>query len=441
MKRIFRVMWNSEKAQVSKEYENWTKQQLIEKIKELESTPTDQGSSNASDTNKNPAGPSASKTTQKKEKKPFDFTNTNSRFVAIKFAYLGWNYNGLSYQFEPTPLPTVEEEILKALTKAKLIKEAEPGCCDFSRCGRTDKGVSAMNQVISLKVRSTLRPEEQQLVENDNKEIPYLAILNSMLPSDIRITAICLRPPPKFDARFSCDYRHYRYIIKREGLDIDLMNEAAKLYKGGHDFRNFCKIDGSKQITNYRREVHDSKIIPLDDEFVIYDLKGSAFLWHQVRSMVAVLLLIGQRLESPSLITELLDVEKYPAKPNYEMANDIPLILYDCVFPEMEWLTPLHFVTFNKNLKEYGRLKGYVLDHQLKAHVGKIMRDIVVQDEDKIKSPHVAGAMNVGDGRGRNFKKYIPILERDFGDSYQVVNERHLQKKKRKTESIESASI
>ena len=31
------------------------------------------------------------------------------RFVAFKFAYLGWNYNGLALQLEPTPLPTVEE--------------------------------------------------------------------------------------------------------------------------------------------------------------------------------------------------------------------------------------------------------------------------------------------------------------------------------------------
>ena len=30
-------------------------------------------------------------------------------------------------------------------------------------------------------------------------------------------------------------------------------------------------------------------------------IKGTAFLWHQVRCMVAVLFLIGQGLESPSV--------------------------------------------------------------------------------------------------------------------------------------------
>lgn len=32
-----------------------------------------------------------------------------------------------------------------------------------------------------------------------------------------------------------------------------------------------------------------------------FKIKGSAFLWHQVRCMVAVLLMIGQDLESPDV--------------------------------------------------------------------------------------------------------------------------------------------
>jgi tRNA pseudouridine38/39 synthase len=39
-------------------------------------------------------------------------------------------------------------------------------------------------------------------------------------------------------------------------------------------------------------------------------IKGSAFLWHQVRCMVSVLFLIGQGLESPS-------VSKFFTKPLY----------------------------------------------------------------------------------------------------------------------------
>ena len=139
------------------------------------------------------------------------------RFVAFKFAYLGWNYNGLAFQLEPTPLPTVEEIILKTLAKVKLIKEPIEEV-KFSRCGRTDKGVSAMNQVISIELRSNLSKEDQANPELDDKEVDYLSILNANLPSDIKVHSICLRPPEDFDARFSCISRHYRYIFKNKTL-------------------------------------------------------------------------------------------------------------------------------------------------------------------------------------------------------------------------------
>lgn len=100
-------------------------------------------------------------------------------------------------------MPTVEETILKTLSKIKLIPEPIDQV-DFSRCGRTDKGVSAMNQVVSIKLRSNLSPEEQQDSTNDDKEIDYLTIINANLPSDIKVHSICLHPPPDFDARFSC---------------------------------------------------------------------------------------------------------------------------------------------------------------------------------------------------------------------------------------------
>jgi tRNA pseudouridine38/39 synthase len=52
--------------------------------------------------------------------------------------------------------------------------------------------------------------------------------------------------------------------------------------------------------------------------------------------MVAILFLIGQGLEPPTLVRDLLDVTKTPTKPLYEMADDAPLVLWDCVFPNLE---------------------------------------------------------------------------------------------------------
>lgn len=399
-------------------YETWSKEDLIQRIQLLEST--------------KPKSPAKSNP-DKKGKKVFDFSKISTRFIALRFAYMGWNFNGLSFQYDPTPLPTVEEVILDAMVKAKLIESSDPSSCGFSRCGRTDKGVSALNQVIALNVRSNLDIKDQADISKDDRELPYVTILNALLPLDIRITEVCLRPPEGFDARFSCLYRHYKYVFSGEHLDVAAMKVAAKLYEGTHDYRNFCKIDGSKQITNHERLIHSADIISVNEKFYAFDLKGSAFLWHQVRCMVAILFLVGQGHEKPSIVLDLLNVEKYPSRPLYEMAHDIPLVLYDCVFPEMEWLSPAtNFGELQqiKMQKECKRFNGLKLDYQLKAQIVSMMDQVFAKKLPSQKSNYV----NLGDGVGRAFKNYTPLSQRPLGETVEHQNLKFLEKKKRKLE-------
>lgn len=265
---------------------------------------------------------------QKKAAKPFDFSRYSTRHIALKFAYLGQRYNGLEHTNGGiAPLkPTIEEALWKALRKARLIPPDVPEGCDssfevlfdestrrkmywrdkvrleidwtglgYSKCGRTDKGVSAFGQVVGVRVRSNLpKLQETAEAEQDSEEVndlddikdelPYLSILNSLLPSDIKILAWCPNPDQAFDARFSCRERRYKYFFTnpafcptpgplglkhangerapvREGwLDIEAMRKAAKKLEGGHDFRNFCKIDASKQMSSCERKITYAEI-------------------------------------------------------------------------------------------------------------------------------------------------------------------------------------
>jgi tRNA pseudouridine38/39 synthase len=389
---------------------------------------------------------------------PFDPSKYSTRHIALKFAYLGGRYNGYEHaNGNITPLPTVEEVLWKALRKARLISppatRAEEGMevvwdpvkrvkmgpleiswegCEYSKCGRTDRGVSAFGQVVGVRVRSnkplaTLESDEQYVVPSEgqepdtivgeangilelpdidadelmsdtheptfhpiNDELPYISILNSILPSDIRVLAWCPDPPSGFDARFSCRERRYKYFFTnpaftptpgplgfhaaaakicaiREGwMDIEAMRQAAKKLEGLHDFRNFCKIDPSKQMPSCERRITYADIEEVTQQggpvsFEVephlspypgrnaasgnrgspkgcgprvysFNVHGSAFLWHQVRHMAAVLFLVGQGLEPPSVVDDLLDIESTPGRPMYEMASDIPLVLWDCIF-------------------------------------------------------------------------------------------------------------
>ena len=49
-------------------------------------------------------------------------------------------------------------------------------------------------------------------------------------------------------------------------------------------------------------------------------------------------MLVGQGREDPSIVTELLNVEKNPCKPQYSMASELPLVLFDCQYESVkEW--------------------------------------------------------------------------------------------------------
>ena len=148
-----------------------------------------------------------------------------------------------------------------------------------------------------------------------------------------------------FDARFSCLQRIYKYYFPAANVDISVMNKAAQKFVGEHDFRNFCKMDVASGVVTFRRNLLSFTVYRSNSDSQScsgYDMCemticGSAFLWHQVRCMVAVLLMIGQKLENPEVIDWMLDIEQCPQRPQYNMASEIPLVLYDCAFEELSW--------------------------------------------------------------------------------------------------------
>eukprot|EP00128_Syssomonas_multiformis_P014663 Colp12_sorted_trinity150504_noHs@22576 len=286
---------------------------------------------------------------QKKKKKEFDFSKHPQRHIALKIAYMGWDYYGLACQ--ENVAQTIEEELFKALTKACLVKDRASS--NYSRCGRTDKGVSALGQVISLNVRSKVKSpngSDGPLIDSNEEEIDYVGILNRILPDTIRVLAWA-PVPEDFDARFSTLHRTYKYYFIKRDLDIEGMRRAAQGYVGEHDFRNLCKMDINNGVTNYVRTILAFDVDPVDpdapdgpESLWAFTITGFAFLWHQVRCMVAVLFLVGSRLELPDVVPQLLDVERCPRKPQYTMASELPLVLHTCGYEQLHWSHPKHAV-------------------------------------------------------------------------------------------------
>lgn len=302
-----------------------------------------------------------------KKERTFDITLYESKMVALKVAYFGFKYQGFASQIGLLNIfnnsistngtaDTVEDHIFRAMIRTRLIMDAKT--CNYSRCGRTDAGVSSTGQVIALKLRTSNKKIGEDCAALEG--IDYVNVLNKQLPDDIRILDWAF-VPDDFSARFSCSSRLYHYHFSKihfdqiskvfVNLDIDLMQEAAKLLVGVHDFRNFCKRDPSKPDQSFIREILECHIEESNEVegFYKFICRGSAFLYHQIRCIMAILFLIGMKSEPIELITTMLErvnpknmeAPKGPLA-HYEIASGIPLTLHECFYektgcPPIEW--------------------------------------------------------------------------------------------------------
>ncbi|KAK9434415.1 pseudouridine synthase [Lipomyces doorenjongii] len=147
------------------------------------------------------------------------------RKVACMVGYCGTGYHGM--QINP-PQRTIEGDIFNAFVKAGAISEDnsnDPKKSAFMRAARTDKGVHAAGNVISLK----LIIEDPDIVEK----------VNSRLPDQIRLWGYS-RTTKGFECRKHCDSRIYEYLIpsysflppKPGSALANQINEMADTYPG-----------------------------------------------------------------------------------------------------------------------------------------------------------------------------------------------------------------
>jgi len=137
-------------------------------------------------------------------------------------------------------------------------------------------------------------------------------------------------------------------------LDVAAMDEAARHLVGEHDFRSFCKLDASGHVKHFVRRVISARVLPAGAAYApafagaasgaspaqprqqqavqtfALRIRGTAFLYHQVRCVAAVLLMVGRGLERPDVVRRLLDSRAHPRKPQYALAPEQPLLLYAC---------------------------------------------------------------------------------------------------------------
>ncbi|KAK5127991.1 hypothetical protein LTR85_005108 [Meristemomyces frigidus] len=120
------------------------------------------------------------------------------RKVAVLIGYSGTGYKGM--QITPSER-TIEGDLFQAFVKAGAISKAnadDPKKASLVRCARTDKGVHAAGNMISLK----LIVEDEDIVQK----------INEALSPQIRVWGI-ERTIGSFSCYQACDSRWYEYLI------------------------------------------------------------------------------------------------------------------------------------------------------------------------------------------------------------------------------------
>lgn len=160
-------------------------------------------------------------------------------------------------------------------------------------CGaRTEVGVHAYGQTVNFKTTSDMKPYEIQ------------HYLNRYLPMDIAVLS-AEEMPERFHASLNAKSRTYLYriaigtvpsVFERKYTyyafktpDITVMQQAALLLVGKHDFKNFSSVKKSKST---EKEMYEIEIYGDTDEIQIR-LRAKDFLHNMPRMIIGTLLDIG----------------------------------------------------------------------------------------------------------------------------------------------------
>jgi len=226
------------------------------------------------------------------------------RTLKLTIAYDGTNYAGWQRQANGVSIQQIIEDEIAAIVGAPN---------PLMAAGRTDAGVHAAAQVASITIDHPMPCDD------------LLRALNARIKGgDIRIRSI-EEMPPGWSARAAAKSKTYRYAIWNgahpspffrhvvwhvpQPLDIDRMNRAAQFLIGEHDFIAF-QGRGTDVLTTTRTMLEaevvemnidtDQPVALSPIEFdrggrlVRFQVTGTGFLRHMVRTIVGTLVDIGR---------------------------------------------------------------------------------------------------------------------------------------------------
>jgi tRNA pseudouridine38-40 synthase len=200
----------------------------------------------------------------------------------LTIAYDGTHYGGWQVQPNAPSIQALLQDALSTTLRTPILATGS---------GRTDAGVHALSQTAHFSFEEVL------------DLMRLRASLAGLLPHDIRVKQI-ETVPDGFHARYSAKGKIYHYHLHLESnpfkrlysahiqhpVDLDLLQRAAALFVGTHDFTSFAsQPDRGSAARDPVRTLKRLDVI-LEPDGIRLEFEGTGFLYKMVRNIVGTLL-------------------------------------------------------------------------------------------------------------------------------------------------------
>ena len=231
-----------------------------------------------------------------------------TRRARLLVAYEGSYFNGFAVNEGVRTIAGVIGDALSLISRFPV---------HITGAGRTDAGVHGWGQVISCDLP----------VDIDLEHLPRR--LTKMCAPGIVVRS-AEWTAEDFHARFSAQWRHYRYTVLNdpvadpflaasawhvpERMDVRLMYLACDPLIGEHDFSAFCRkpkpVENEPASSMFRLVTHaqwTEQVSERGSRLLRFEIRANAFCHQMVRSIVGTLVDVGLGKITPGSMSAILD--------------------------------------------------------------------------------------------------------------------------------------
>ncbi|MCO4782560.1 MAG: hypothetical protein KC646_09555 [Candidatus Cloacimonetes bacterium] len=209
-------------------------------------------------------------------------------------SYDGSFFKGIAIQPDQVTVKGAFDKVLSSFFHQKV---------SMQLVSRTDKGVHAFDARISfevttkipaIKIAQVLNPKLFKIQLNWVKEVGDDFVLQNLPLSKEYLYQISTSKSYPFQES---------YLWNLEGwvFSETELQKVLNLFQGEHNFKNFCKVDHTRNITSFVRKIESIRFEVVENKLNIF-IRGNGFLWMMVRYIVyAIVACLQGKIEKVNL--------------------------------------------------------------------------------------------------------------------------------------------